>query len=847
MELLSATASIFAILQLSSEVGKYIYEVAGATKQRIRLRAEIFACESILLDLQDRAEDANGGAVWADKIKALQGPDTPLYRLGATLGAVKAKLKPKTGFSKATSALKWPFDKKEVDKLISAIQREKTLLNLALTINLGKLIETIQQSSAEQGSQLMELIHQMKDKSTKDGVQFKKLNTILVEIQASQGQPILDWITSMNYASHQSIFINKRQTGTGQWLLDSEQFHSWVETKKQTLFCPGIPGAGKTILTSIVVEELTTRFADNNNIGIAYLYFNIQQQLEKNAGDFLASLLKQLTQRRPSPPKAVESLYNMHKAMQTRPLFDELSATLQSVASLYSRVFIVIDALDECQTSGDCQQRFLTEVLTLQDTCEVNIFATSRPIPEIKNRFKEIIPLEIRASPEDVRTYIDGHISHLPSFVGRSPDLQEEIKAEIIKAVDGMFLLARLHLESLIGKRSPKAVRTSLAVLEKGLEAYDHAYEQSMDRIEGQRDDQKMLAKEVLSWITFAKRPLTTTELQHALAVEVGQGELDMSNRSEVEDMVSVCVGLVTVDEESNLIRLAHYTMQEYFERTCYRWFPEAELDIARICVAYLSYNIFEGGFCKTDTEFENRLKSNPLYDYAARSWGHHAHKASNLSRISDSILDLLQNGRRVSASAQAMMVYQSYLGSSQDVPKDMAGVHVAAYFGLLDAIMKLREKGYDLGPTDSYGRTPLSWAAQRGNENVVKLLIENGADINSKATATFINGCTPLWFAAQNGHTAAVKMLLAEDGIELDSKILDGQTPLSRAARNGHAAVVKLLLMKGADYSSNDNEGRTPLNWAAKNRHKDVVEAIVKLLRERSAAVEAKRDNARY
>jgi hypothetical protein len=99
----------------------------------------------------------------------------------------------------------------------------------------------------------------------------------LVRSQEDQGrQTILDWITPIDYAPQQSDFISRRQAGTGRWLLDSAEFKAWVETDKRTLFCPGIPGAGKTILTSIVVEELFTRFENNGNIGIAYLYCNYQ-------------------------------------------------------------------------------------------------------------------------------------------------------------------------------------------------------------------------------------------------------------------------------------------------------------------------------------------------------------------------------------------------------------------------------------------------------------------------------------------------------------------------------------------------------------------------------------------
>lgn len=76
--------------------------------------------------------------------------------------------------------------------------------------------------------------------------------------EAEESKVILDWLTRIDYYSQQNDFINRRQAETGQWLLDSEQFEAWEGTEERTLFCPGIPGAGKTILTSIVIDTLTT-------------------------------------------------------------------------------------------------------------------------------------------------------------------------------------------------------------------------------------------------------------------------------------------------------------------------------------------------------------------------------------------------------------------------------------------------------------------------------------------------------------------------------------------------------------------------------------------------------------
>lgn len=206
------------------------------------------------------------------------------------------------------------------------------------------------------------------------------------------------------------------------------------------MFCPGIPGAGKTILTSIVIDELTTRFGNEETVGIAYVYCNFRRKHEQGAEDLLASLLKQMAQGRGSLPESVKSLYDRHKEKRTRPSFDEISKALRSVTAVYSKAFLIIDALDECQTTDGCRTRFLAEMFDLKAKCGANFFATSRFIPEITEKFNGIKPLEMRASPEDVRRYVHGHISHLPSFIGRKPELKEEVVAKIVTAVDGMYV-----------------------------------------------------------------------------------------------------------------------------------------------------------------------------------------------------------------------------------------------------------------------------------------------------------------------------------------------------------------------------------------------------------------------
>ncbi|KAI0421681.1 ankyrin repeat-containing domain protein [Xylaria grammica] len=879
MDPLSTTASVIGVLQLSSDVVKYIIGATGAAKARRSLREEILSCEAVLLQLQDHADDAEGGTVWSEKIKTLEGPGTPLYRFGIALGALKSQLEPKKGWNKALSALKWPFDEKQVEKLISAIQREKSLLQLVLTNNCIELIEASKRASDQNHAALLGLIQRMKDQSADAEWQLTRLNTVLLELEESQScvmaglgdlrehnanleqQAILDWITPIDYSTQQSDFINRRQAGTGNWLLDSAEFRAWAGNANQTLFCPGIPGAGKTILTSIVVDSLQARFDSDPDVGVAYLYCSFRRADDQKAGDLLAGLLKQLAQQRCLLPDSVTSLYN-HKKKRQRPSHSEISSTLRLVAAMYSQVFIVVDALDECPAYNS--SRFMSEVFNLQETCKVNIFATSRFIPEIVQRFKHGMTLEIRASQKDICSYIDGHMLYLPSFVKRNHELQEEIKTEIFNAVDGMFLLAQLHLDSLVGKRSLKAVRAALKKLPSGSNALRQAYEDAMNRIESQVSDQIELAKQVLLWVACARRPLTTLELQHALAVEVGKPEIDPDNFPQVEDMVSVCAGLVTVDEESDIIRLVHHTTQEYFEQTQKQWFPNADTYIATVCVTYLSFNIFDIGFCKTNLEFEESMGLNKLYDYAAHNWGHHAGRAP--AGLSELIVQFLQDEPKVSRCSQAMMVAKDWHHSnySQDVPRHFTGMHLAAWFGLQDMIVALITVKNDPDLGDSHGRTPLSYAAARGHEAVVTLLLANDAvnpdskdsvrgwtplwhavvgvqlavvqrlleDRRVDPNSISIYGRTPLLLAAKKGHDAVVKLLIENDRVNLNAPDSEsGWTSLSWAAANGHDSAVNLLLEKAeVDPDPKDIEyGRTPLSWAAERGHKAVVEALLR------------------
>lgn len=115
------------------------------------------------------------------------------------------------------------------------------------------------------------------------------------------------------------------------------------------------------------------------------------------------------------------------------------------------------------------------------------------------------------------------------------------------------FLLARLHMDSLVSKHTRREVRKALDNLPEGLNS---TYAEAVERVQGQNEDDRKLAERVLAWITYAKRPLSAVELQHALATEPETEMVEDEDLVEIEILVSVCAGLVVVDDESGIVRL---------------------------------------------------------------------------------------------------------------------------------------------------------------------------------------------------------------------------------------------------------------------------------------------------
>jgi len=385
------------------------------------------------------------------------------------------------------------------------------------------------------------------------------------------------------------------------------------------------------------------------------------------------------------------------------------------------------------------------------------------------------------------------------------------------------FLLAQLYHNSLCDKSTPKAIKKALAEFQKQtaegestearkLSLLRFAYDEAMQRI--QDSQLKDMGLKVLSWITCTERPLNQKELQHALAVEEGEPDIDLENITRVEDMITACAGLVSVDQKTGFVRLIHYTTQEYLKETQSHWFPEAELTILTSCVAYLSFEEFASGPCHvskdrylyTDRDKpEQRLRAYPFYDYAARHWGVHAM-------------------RGISQSGQPYLPLANFLAFDEGLQaslepegrhnKGITGLHLAAGLGLEKELVFLIDRGQSVDARDSYKQTPLHWAVREGRLSTASILLPQFSAA-AKVDIMDLGLRTPLSWAAENGFRELVELLLARRSVaEIDD--IFGRTPLAWATMNGHKDIRNILLAKHNDIQRVYHHGRSLLHFAA-------------------------------
>jgi hypothetical protein len=186
------------------------------------------------------------------------------------------------------------------------------------------------------------------------------------------------------------------------------------------------------------VNHLQTYFEDAN-VAVTCIYCNYKDQATQTVFNLVVSLLKQIVQCSSVTSDNIKSFYDRHRDRDARPTLEDLVKTLESEFSMYSKVFIIVDALDEC-AEDECAEGSGTRADLLRTLRHlagtVNLMVTSRDLSFIARLLHGTKRLYIRADDQDVRKYVEARIASVPRQ--HLISLQETIANKIIENIRGM-------------------------------------------------------------------------------------------------------------------------------------------------------------------------------------------------------------------------------------------------------------------------------------------------------------------------------------------------------------------------------------------------------------------------
>ncbi|KAF7454354.1 hypothetical protein A1F97_05139 [Pyrenophora tritici-repentis] len=347
--------------------------------------------------------------------------------------------------------------------------------------------------------------------------------------------------TSLDFHKKQRDIHSRHCDGTGDWFLNEDKFQRWLNgTHSSTLWCSGIPGAGKSVMTSVAVNHIEDHTA-RRNVALAYVYCDYTDSKLQSEVELICSLTRQLVEQIHPISEEVKTYRDRWIEKRSYPTQEERVSLIEEVASHFTRTYIFVDALDECPEQN--RNEFLHMLQMLEPS--VHLFITSRPNLELHSTFPHLSHIEIVASHSDIQVYLESEIStnnRMSRLIARDTTLKAEIIDIIIKKAEGMFLVAHFQVAYICQMASPKKVRQCLNTLSTKI--YDF-YEKALTRIEDYFEEDRQLVKKALAYIFCAQRPLTLEKLRHALGIETEDTELDESALPEMEILLSISVGLI--------------------------------------------------------------------------------------------------------------------------------------------------------------------------------------------------------------------------------------------------------------------------------------------------------------
>lgn len=253
---------------------------------------------------------------------------------------------------------------------------------------------------------------------------------------------ILKWLSAPDPSTNLNIARKLHQPGTGQWFLDNNKYQCWKKDPASFLWLHGIPGCGKTVLSSTVISNLASDALTSPYL--LYFYFNFTDVEKRSTENAVRSLIDQLYRKSADTRGLVESLYDTYKKSGSQPTYASLESALQTMIEQFPDIWIVLDGLDECVTRDvHASDNVISWTQNLRSQPNVHLLITSRPEDDIKSSIEawsnaeEIIPLQSSLVVDDISTYIRTKVERMDRW-RTSPDIQEDITTALQERAGGM-------------------------------------------------------------------------------------------------------------------------------------------------------------------------------------------------------------------------------------------------------------------------------------------------------------------------------------------------------------------------------------------------------------------------
>ncbi|KAF2706267.1 HET-domain-containing protein, partial [Pleomassaria siparia CBS 279.74] len=611
----------------------------------------------------------------------------------------------------------------------------------------------------------------------------KEVNEAGMDMSDEKASKIRRWLSAPDPSANYLKALKQRQDETGRWFLRCDSYAKWdanVDVDAvHFIWLYGIPGCGKTILSSTILHDVL-QYCDNDpDKVVLYFYFDFNDVQKQNPQLMLYSLVRQLLQQSAKIPTSLNTLFLKCDNGSQQPSVDVLMDVMQQMMQEFAHVYVVLDALDECSEREELMG--VLETMAEWQLKHLHVLVTSRKERDIESSLETFIDgqdcicLQSELVDRDIQIYVQQRLENDKRLSKWRKDvaLRQEIETVLMKGARGMFRWAVCQLDILGECRTRATLRRSLATLPPTL---DKTYDRILSAIS---ETDSHYAVTILQWLTFSARPLSLDEVAEIVAIDV-EDKPKFDPEDVLEDpmdvldifssLVTVTTNSVTWELESGapIVALAHYSVKEYLlsdrirKGSAARYGMQESIchgSIAKGCLGYLLQ--FE-----REVLTEYNFKDFKLAVYSGNYWYKHVQGTEEQTEVlNQAVTDLL---------LERDDVYTNWL-RIHDPDSPWAG------FGL-------RESMGSVPP-------PLYYASLIGIEKAVERLLDRGADVNAQG-GRYNNA---LQAASSEGHERQVVKLLLNTGADVNAQDGSYGNALQAALSEGHDQVVKLLLEKGA------------------------------------------------